>query len=266
MTAPVVEVAGLRKEFGRAKAFVAVDSVDFTLHRASTLAIVGESGSGKTTLARCLVGLERPSAGAITICGRPRSHREASLRERRARAREIQMVFQDPYESLNPRVTVRDTLLTAYTLAGRPGGSRRGSAVVRELLDLVELPQQRADAYPRQLSGGQRQRVAIARALAADPQVLVLDEAVAALDVSVQAQILNLLADVRTARGVAYLFISHDLNVVRHVADDVLVMRHGQVVERGVTLDVLANPIHPYTQLLLDSVPRPGWTPGLART
>lgn len=171
------------------------------------------------------------------------------------------MVFQDPYGSLNPRSTVRETVESALVLAGRATRGEAARRRVAELLDLVELPMQRADAYPRQLSGGQRQRVAIARALATDPEVLVLDEAVAALDVSVQAQVLNTLTGIRAARGLAYVFISHDLNVVRQVADDVLVMHRGRVVERGTASTVLAAPQHPYTQRLLDAVPRPGWNP-----
>lgn len=170
------------------------------------------------------------------------------------------MVFQDPYASLNPRLSLRQTLLTSLRLGGARD-SRANNARVQELLDLVELPHQRAEAYPRQLSGGQRQRAAIARALAADPEVLVLDEAVSALDVSVQAQILNLLCDIRDARGLAYIFISHDLNVVRQVTDRIMVMRQGEIVEQGMTAEVLTEPKHEYTALLLDSVPRPGWNP-----
>lgn len=266
MTQLVLEVSELRKAFGRTSPVVAVDHVDFTLERGGALAIVGESGSGKSTTARCLVGLETPSAGSIAVCGQPRHQRKPSLRERRTRAHQIQMVFQDPYGSLNPRATVRETLHSAFAMVGKPGGPLSGDARITELLDLVELPRQLVDSHPRQLSGGQRQRVAIARALAADPQILVLDEAVAALDVSVQAQILNLLVDVREARGLAYLFISHDLNVVRQVTDQILVMQNGRIVERGDTSAVLSAPEHEYTQLLLDAVPRPGWVPQRLRT
>lgn len=258
----VIEVSGLRKEYGHADRVVAVDGVDFTVAAGGALGIVGESGSGKSTTARCLIGLEKPSAGAIVICGRDRGRATPTLGERRSRAGEMQMVFQDPYGSLNPRATVRDTLRLAFTLAGKAGRGQLGANAVTELLDLVELPRQRADSYPRQLSGGQRQRVAIARALATEPRILILDEAVAALDVSVQAQILNLLADIRRTQGLTYVFISHDLNVVRQVADEILVMQNGRVVERGHTVDVLSSPQHEYTQLLLDAVPRPGWVPG----
>jgi ABC-type glutathione transport system ATPase component len=266
MTEIVLEVSGLRKEFGRRPPFVAVDGVGFTLKRGKSLAVVGESGSGKSTTAQCIVGLQTPSAGSILVCGRARQQGIPSLRERRTRAREIQMVFQDPYASLNPRATVGDTLHSALVLAGKSAGRRSDESSIKELLDLVELPRPRANSYPRQLSGGQRQRVAIARALAAEPQILVLDEAVASLDVSIQAQILNVLADIRDARGLAYLFISHDLNVVQQISDEVLVMQNGRIVERGRTLDVLTSPTNEYTQQLLDAVPRPGWVPTRTRT
>jgi ABC-type glutathione transport system ATPase component len=168
------------------------------------------------------------------------------------------MVFQDPFLSLDPRMTVEATLREALRL--HFPGSDHGARIA-ELLGQVGLDSREGSARPRQLSGGQRQRVAIARALAVEPSVLILDEAVAALDVSVQAQILNLLADIRAATGVGYLFISHDLGVIRCVTDQVLVMRHGQMVERGPTAQVMADPQHPYTALLLDSVPRRGWDP-----
>jgi peptide/nickel transport system ATP-binding protein len=167
------------------------------------------------------------------------------------------MVFQDPYLSLDPRICVRDCVDEVLRLHGVPGRQKR----VAELLDQVGLGEREAGALPRGLSGGQRQRVAIARALAAGPSVLILDEAVAALDVSVQAQILELLATIRRERGVGYLFVSHDLAVVRHITDDVVVLRHGRIVEAGPTLEVLRAPRHPYTRLLVDSVPGPGWDP-----
>ena len=261
MTDVVVQVTGLHKEFGSRNRTVAVDSLDLTLVRGAALGIVGESGSGKSTTARCLVGLEMPTRGTIEICGRLRGSKHVSLKERRARAREVQMVFQDPYSSLPPTMSVRQTLVQALALTHNLNRSQVTNSQVEELLALVELPTERAHAYPKQLSGGQRQRVAIARALAAEPEVLVLDEAVAALDVSVQAQILNLLADVRDARGLAYIFISHDLNVIRQVTDDVIVMQRGVVVERGPTEAVLATPNHEYTRLLLAAVPKPGWDP-----
>ena len=260
-TRPVVEVVGLRKEFGSSPPTVAIDSVTFTLAEGGALAIVGESGSGKSTTARCVVGLEAPTGGTVTVCGRGRAPGRVSLRERRARAREIQMVFQDPYSSLNPRLSVHDSIRSALALREGIRPSRVDGRSVTELLDTVELAARLADIYPRQLSGGQRQRLAIARSLAAQPQVLVLDEAVAALDVSVQAQILNLLTDIRRQRGLSYLFITHDLNVVRQVSEHVIVMQRGQIVERGTTAAVLDDPTHPHTAHLIAAVPRPGWKP-----
>ncbi|MGW2231361.1 ABC transporter ATP-binding protein [Streptomyces formicae] len=253
--ANVLEVRGLRRGFGEV---VAVDDVSFVVPEGGSLGVVGESGSGKTTTARIIVGLERADAGEIQVRGRPRTARVRGRAQRLARAREVQMVFQDPYLSLDPRTSVASVLRETLRLHF-PGTDH--ARRVRELLDQVGLGTRAADALPRQLSGGQRQRVAIARALAVEPAVLVLDEAVAALDVSVQAQILNLLADIRERTPIGYLFITHDLGVVRRVTDDVIVMRHGAVVEAGATADVLAAPAHPYTRLLLDSVPHPGWDP-----
>ncbi|MFD0417430.1 ABC transporter ATP-binding protein [Streptomyces sp. NPDC127108] len=237
----------------------AAADVTFTVPPGGALGIVGESGSGKTTVARMLVGLVRPDHGTITVAGRARADRPPRGRAARlARAREIQMVFQDPYVSLDPRLTATQCLRTALRLHDR------SEAAAAELLDRVGLGPREANARPRDLSGGQRQRLAIARALAVDPRILVLDEAVAALDVSIQAQILQLLAEIRAETGVALVFVSHDLAVVRHVTDEVLVMRGGKVVERGPTPRVLSSPQDPYTRLLLASVPTEGWDPSAA--
>ncbi|MFG2875445.1 ABC transporter ATP-binding protein [Streptomyces sp. NPDC048337] len=251
----VLEVTGLHRSYGAVRA---VDDVSFALPEGGSLGIVGESGSGKTTTARIVVGLEQADAGDVRVRGRSRTERTRGRAARLARAREIQMVFQDPYLSLDPRTGVEAALRETLRLHF-PG--RDHTRRIRELLDQVGLGTRAADALPRQLSGGQRQRVAIARALAVEPAVLILDEAVAALDVSVQAQILNLLADIREQTGIGYLFITHDLGVVRCVTDEIVVMRHGAVVEQGGTQEVLAAPRHPYTRLLLESVPRPGWDP-----
>ncbi|MGZ9934544.1 ABC transporter ATP-binding protein [Streptomyces sp. NC-S4] len=255
----VLEVTGLRRSYGAVRA---VDDVSFVLPEGGSLGIVGESGSGKTTTARIVVGLERADGGEVLVGGRNRIARGGGggrgRARRLARAREVQMVFQDPYLSLDPRTSVEAALRETLRLHF-PG--RDHAARIRELLDQVGLGTRAADALPRQLSGGQRQRVAIARALAVEPSVLVLDEAVAALDVSVQAQILNLLADIREQTRIGYLFITHDLGVVRCVTDEIVVMRHGRIVEAGSTAEVLAAPRHPYTRLLLESVPRPGWDP-----
>ncbi|WP_425558778.1 ABC transporter ATP-binding protein [Catenulispora subtropica] len=265
---PAVTVSGLTKSFrvtdahGRRSQFTAVSDVSFTVPPGGSLGLVGESGSGKTTTARMLVGLEIPTAGRIEVLGHDRSQPARGAAERRRRARELQIVFQDPYTSLDPSQTVRaaiDEVLRAHS--GLEGTAR--AERLAELLDQVGFDERQASARPRDLSGGQRQRVAIARALAADPRVLILDEAVSALDVSIQAQILNLLVDIRAATGIAYLLISHDLAVVRHLCDSVVVLRRGRVVESGDCGAVLDAPADEYTRTLRASVPVPGWRPGM---
>jgi len=255
--APVLEVTNLRKEFG---SLTAVDDVSFTIAAGRSLAVVGESGSGKTTVARMIVGLERPTSGTIAACGNDRSRPARSARDRRRRGGEVQIVFQDPYTSLDPRQTAEGVIDEVLRLHhGWPADRRR--ARIDELVELVGLDSRQARALPRTLSGGQRQRVAIARALAAQPQILILDESVAALDVSIQAQVLNLLADIRDETAVSYILISHDLAVVRQLTDEAVVMYRGRVVERGRTAQVLDDPQDPYTKRLRASVPRPGWKP-----
>lgn len=258
---PVIAATGVSRTFrlGRGRAVRALHEVSVSVAPGTCLAVVGESGSGKTTLARAIVGLERFDAGRIELAGEPvrATQRRAELRRR---SRHIQMVFQDPNGSLNRRLPVRvaveEVLAVHLGLRGAPARERAAA-----LFADVGLSGEHLEALPAQLSGGQRQRVAIARALAAEPAVIVLDEAVSALDVTVQAQILDMLDRLRRERGVAYLFITHDLSVVRQIADDVVVMRHGEIVERGSVGEVLDHPTHPYTQLLLDSAPRPGWVP-----
>jgi oligopeptide transport system ATP-binding protein len=251
----VLEATGLRKEYGEV---VAVDGVDLTVPAGGSLAIVGESGSGKTTVAKMIVGLTAPTAGTITACGHDRSMPARSARERRRRGSEVQIVFQDPYSSLDPRQTAEQAIGEVLKLHQR--GTERATRV-GELCDLVGLDERQSRALPRALSGGQRQRIAIARALAAEPRVVILDESVAALDVSIQAQILNLLADIRERTGVSYILISHDLAVVRQITDEAIVMYRGRVVERGPTAQVLDAPRDDYTKRLRASVPRPGWKP-----
>ena len=260
-----LEVENLRKVFrvtgaGRAHdEIVAVDDVSFTVPRGGSLAVVGESGSGKTTVARMIVGLEQPTAGRIVVAGVERGT-DSGAKARRARARAAQMVFQDPYSSLDPRQTVHECIDEVLRLHSElPKDGRR--ARIAELLEQVGLDERHEPLRPQALSGGQRQRVAIARALAAEPEVLILDEAVSALDVSVQGQVLNLLSDLRSRLGITYVFVSHDLAVVQQVSDQIVVMRRGEVVERGAPDDVLAAPQHEYTQALMDAVPREGWIP-----
>jgi ABC-type glutathione transport system ATPase component len=262
MTSSPIVVEGLSKTFGgsRRRAPVrALDAVDLTVEKGTCMAVVGESGSGKTTLARIVVGLETADAGTVMVGGRRVSGR-ASRPERQRRSAHIQMVFQDPQSSLNRRLPVRiaiDEVLRVHS------SLRAAERAVRcgELFEQVGLDERHLAALPSELSGGQRQRVAIARALAASPSVIVLDESVAALDVTVQAHILDLLTQLRQAQGLTYLFITHDLTVVQQIADSVVVMRKGAIVERGATTDVLTRPQHAYTQLLLECAPRPGWKP-----
>lgn len=257
MTEPILEVERLRKEFAsrRGRATVmAVDDVSFSVPPGGSLGIVGESGSGKTTLARMLLGLEFPTSGRICVAGHERERRRPSAAERRQRARDLQIVFQNPYTSLDPRQRIGDGLDEVLRLHGRHDRRTRRERVL-QLLHLVGLDERHARSIPRDLSSGQCQRVAIARALLPEPKILVLDEAVSALDVSIQGQILNLLGDIRRETGQAYVFISHDLAVVRQVTDDLIIMRKGRVLEAGRTALILDAPRHPYTQLLRASVP-----------
>ncbi|WP_219417339.1 ABC transporter ATP-binding protein [Pseudonocardia nigra] len=253
---PVLSVSGLCKTFGR---FTAVDDVTFAVAPGSSLGIVGESGSGKTTTARILVGLEQATSGEVLLDGEVLGER-SGRRRRRALARKIQMIFQDPYLSFDPRQTIEQSIAEPLRLHFGLDSARRERRVA-ELLDQVGLSARNARSLPKELSGGQRQRAAIARALGIEPKVLVLDEAVAALDVSIQAQVLALLDEVRRETGISYVFVSHDLAVIRHITESAIVMRSGRVVESGGTEDVLRSPQHPYTRLLLDSVPAPGWDP-----
>jgi peptide/nickel transport system ATP-binding protein len=256
--AVLLRVGGLSRSFavptldGRREVVRAVDDVSFTLGRSGSLGLVGESGSGKSTTARLVLGLDRPHAGRVEFAGQDLTGlRAGALRPLR---RLIQPVFQDPYASLDPRFTIEQVIAEPLR-AFRVGSRAERRARVRELLDQVALPSTIVRRRPAELSGGQRQRVAIARALSLNPKLVVCDEPVSALDVSVQAQILTLLAELRQQLGLSYLFISHDLAVVRQVCDEVIVMRHGQIVESGPVDEVFDRPREEYTQQLLDAIP-----------
>jgi oligopeptide/dipeptide ABC transporter ATP-binding protein len=261
---PLLDVRGLVKHFPLKQGLIdklskrspsavrAVDGIDFTIAKGKTLALVGESGCGKTTTGRCVLFLQRPTAGEVRFEGEPIDpDDEEGLRRRR---RQLQIVFQDPNSSLNPRMTVGQTLEEALAFHRVVPRTERGAAV-GELLQTVGLGPQHRTRYPNELSGGQRQRIGIARALAVNPSLIVADEPVSALDVSVQAQILQLLSTLREDRGLSYLFISHDLGVVRHISDEVAVMYLGVIVERAPTARLYANPLHPYAKALLSAAP-----------
>jgi oligopeptide transport system ATP-binding protein len=272
-SAALLEVKGLRKHFPVTEGVIvhraigevkAVDGIDFTLRRGETLGLVGESGCGKTTTGRCILLLERPTAGEIIYDGVDL----ASLPHKQLQAlrRRIQVIFQDPYSSLNPRMKVGDIIAEPMKVHGIQPNAKRRAARVAELLATCGLDPKFADRYPHEMSGGQRQRVGIARALSLDPEFIICDEAVSALDVSIQAQIVNLLEHLRERFGLTYLFIAHDLSVVRHLCHRVAVMYLGRIVELADCDELFDNPLHPYTRALLDAVPVPDPTVEAARS
>ena len=265
--APIVVARDLRQTyrlsrgaFAEPSVLKAVDGASFTLSRGQTLAVVGESGCGKSTLARMVTMIEQPSSGELSIAGKNIvGANAATLKSLRSH---VQIVFQNPYGSLNPRHTI-GTILEEPLLVNTSLSKAERVEKARAMMTSVGLRPEHYDRYPHMFSGGQRQRIAIARALMLDPAVLVLDEPVSALDISIQAQVLNLLAEIQERHSLAYLFISHDLSVVRHIANDVMVMYLGRVVEQGPRETIFANPQHPYTKALLSATPSPN--PGKKR-
>jgi peptide/nickel transport system ATP-binding protein len=261
----LLEVEGLTKHYTTDEGFLdrlfgdkevvrAVDGVDLEVREGETLGLVGESGCGKSSLGRTMLGLEEATAGSVTYDGVDLTTLSES--EMRPYRTDVQFIFQNPFASLNPRLTVEDIIGEAMDIHGIASGQERHEEVV-DLLETVGLKASHATRYPHEFSGGQRQRIGIARALAVDPDFIVCDEPVSALDVSVQAQILNLLDDLQDEFGLSYLFIAHDLSVVEHIADRVAVMYLGEVVEVGPTEEIFSPPYHPYTHALLSAIPEP---------
>jgi peptide/nickel transport system ATP-binding protein len=262
----LLDVKGLKKYFPIRRGLLqntvgqvkAVDDVTFFLNRGETLSLVGESGCGKTTIARCILRAIAPTAGQVLLCDDGEVLDVASLPKNRVRSlrRQMQMIFQDPFSSLNPRMTLLDIVGEPLLVHGEGDARERTDRVV-ELLRLVGLRPEYMRRYPHAFSGGQRQRIGIARALALNPRLIVADEPVSALDVSVQAQILNLLLDLQERLGLTYLFVAHDLSVVKHISERVAVMYVGRIVETAPTEELFAHPKHPYTEALMSAVPKP---------
>ena len=255
---PLVQVKHLKQYYdaGTPNEVKAVDDVSFDIYKGETFGLVGESGSGKSTIGRAIVNLYQPTAGEILFNGQSNQDRR-SLKQRRLFNKEVQMIFQDPYASLNPRMKVRDIIAEGMDVHGLAHNEKERNDRVNQLLETVGLNIDHATRYPHEFSGGQRQRIGIARALAVEPQFIVCDEPISALDVSIQAQIINLLEQLQAERGLTYLFIAHDLSMVKYFSDRIGMMYRGKLVELADAEELYANPQHAYTQSLLSAIPLP---------
>ncbi|RUT36390.1 ATP-binding cassette domain-containing protein [Paenibacillus zeisoli] len=257
MSGPLIEVEGLKKYFnlGKGNVLKAVNDISFSINEGETLGVVGESGCGKSTAGRTILRLYEPTAGSVRFNGT--DIYKLSPGKMKAMRRDMQMIFQDPYASLNPRFTVTDIIGEALDIHNMAGSRKERKKRVEELLDMVGLNPDHATRYPHEFSGGQRQRIGIARALAVNPKFIICDEPISALDVSIQAQVVNLLQDLQKKLGLTYLFIAHDLSMVKHISNRVAVMYLGKVVELAESEELYANPMHPYTKTLLSAIPVP---------
>ena len=256
MSDTILEVKHLKKYFNTPKGTLhAVDDVSFTLERGKTLGIVGESGCGKSTTGRAILRLIEPTAGEVIFNGEDITKKNKE--QMRLLRREMQLIFQDPYASLDPRKTVSEIIGEPLKLQKLIPDAKKRAERVHELMEVVGLADRLINTYPHELDGGRRQRIGIARALAMEPKLIICDEPVSALDVSIQAQILNLMQDLQEQMGLTYLFITHDLSVVKHLSDDIVVMYLGQLIEKAPSVTLFDNPVHPYTKALLSAIPVP---------
>jgi len=256
MSEPILQVSNLKKYFKTSRGMLhAVDDISFTLEKGRTLGIVGESGCGKSTTGRCILRLIEPTSGKVVFDGE--DILQLSGRKLRERRSDMQIIFQDPFSSLNPRKTVMQTIAEGVEMRGKYRSKAQIENRVLELMETVGLAERLINSYPHELDGGRRQRIGIARALAVEPKLIVCDEPVSALDVSIQAQILNLLKELQQKLGLTYIFITHDLAVVNHISDEIMVMYLGQTVEKAPSEELFRNPVHPYTKALLSAIPIP---------
>lgn len=255
MSVPLLEVKNLRKYFKTPRGLLhAVDDVSFTLEKGRTLGVVGESGCGKTTLGRTILHLIEPTSGELYFEGKDIS--KPSSKEMKSLRTKMQIIFQDPFSSLNPRMSVSETIMEPFILHTKMSHNQMYDEVLK-LMDVVGLARRFAGSFPHELDGGRRQRIGIARALAMNPEFIVCDEPVSALDVSIQAQILNLLRELQEDRGLSYMFVTHDLSVVKYISDNIMVMYLGEMVEKAPSDELFAHPLHPYTKALLSAIPVP---------